>query len=230
MKYQKKLWIGILLGVLGIAGLASCAENRAAVKSLAKDTAKTLHILPDTTPKDTVTGDVLVRSHSPVIGKRDAPVTLVEFFDPACGYCKQYHPIVNRILEKNPSDVRVVIRYALLHDSSEAAARLLEAARKQGLYEPVMAAILENQADWLKDEDAKLAWQAAVKAGLDEKRARTDAASGEVDALLKLDMEDAKAVNVRSTPTFYANGKRLRQLDEVKLNELVQGEIQALKK
>lgn len=230
MKNQKKLWIGALLGVLSIGGLVSCAENRAAVKGLAKDTARALHLLPDTTPKDGVAGDVLVRSHSPVIGKQDAPVTLVEFFDPACGYCKKYHPIVNRILEKNPNDVRVVIRYALLHKSSEEAVRLMEAARRQGLYEPVMAAILANQSDWLKDKEAKLAWQAAVKAGLDEKKARIDAVSGEVDALLKADMEDVKAVNVRGTPTFYANGKRLRQLDEVKLNELVQGEIQALKK
>lgn len=227
MKLNKKVLAVLLVGAVSVGGLASCAKSRSAAAGLAKDVARSLDILPSSPPLDTVHGSILVRSHSPVIGRHDAPVTLVEFFDPSCGYCRKYHPIVTEILEKNPKDVRVVIRYALLHDSSEEAARLLEAARRQGLYEPVMAAILANQGDWLKDKRAEKAWQAAVKAGLDEKEARTDAASDEVGALLQADMADVKAVNVRGTPTFYANGKRLRELDPAKLNELVQSEIRA---
>ena len=40
----------------------------------------------------TPTGTYLVRPHSPVIGPRDARVTIVEFFDPSCETCRAFYP------------------------------------------------------------------------------------------------------------------------------------------
>ena len=40
----------------------------------------------------------LVRMHSPVLGPREAPVTIVEFFDPACETCRAFHPIVKDLM------------------------------------------------------------------------------------------------------------------------------------
>jgi len=57
--------------------------------------------------------------HSPVFGPANAPVTIVEFFDPACETCRAFYPIVKDILAQYPSEVRLVIRYAPLHKGSD---------------------------------------------------------------------------------------------------------------
>ena len=88
--------------------------------------------------------ETLIRSYSPIIGPEEAPVTIVEFFDPACEACRAFHPIVKDILAEHDGDVRVVLRYTPFHgEASEQAIRVLEAARMQGVFEPVLEALLE---------------------------------------------------------------------------------------
>ena len=65
-------------------------------------------------PQDT---NALVRFHSPVFGSANAPVTVVEFFDPSCEACRAFYPYVKQILAENPNDVRLVLRYVLFHGS-----------------------------------------------------------------------------------------------------------------
>ncbi len=68
----------------------------------------------------------LIRAYSPILGPKDAPVTVVEFFDPACEACRAFHPIVKDILAKHEGDVRVVLRYTPFHgEGSEEAIRVL---------------------------------------------------------------------------------------------------------
>src|SRR5690349_14617252 len=69
----------------------------------------------------------LVRAHSPVMGPANAPVTVVEFLDPACEACRAFAPVVKQILFLHPEDVRVVVRYAAFHQGSDEAIRLLDA-------------------------------------------------------------------------------------------------------
>lgn len=73
----------------------------------------------------------LMRAHSPILGRVDAPVTIVEFMDPSCEACRAFYPLVKEILATFPQDVRVVIRYTVFHEGSDEAVRILEAARKQ---------------------------------------------------------------------------------------------------
>jgi len=72
---------------------------------------------------------LLVRDYSPSFGPADAPVTLVEFFDPSCEACRAYHPVVQEIRRQFPTQVRVVLRYTVFHEGSDEAVRILEAAR-----------------------------------------------------------------------------------------------------
>lgn len=169
--------------------------------------------------------DSLVRSYSPVIGPESAPVTIVEFFDPSCGACRILYPIVKQVLAEHPRDVRLVMRYVLFHRGSEEAARILEVARKQELFVPVLEAILEAQADWLDDPKAQKAWEAAAAAGLDVEKTREVILSSEIDAVLNNDMADVKAIGIRRTPTFFVNGVPLTKLGAEPLRELVQSEI-----
>ena len=115
--------------------------------------------------------DELIRPHSAVIGPKNAPVTIVEFFDPSCEACRAFFPKVKEILAAYPKEVRLVMRYLPLHPGSAEAIVMLEAARVQGKLEPVMAALLEAQPDW-HDGKMDAAWAAAEKAGLDVAKAR----------------------------------------------------------
>ena len=93
----------------------------------------------------------LVRMHSPVIGPREAPVTIVEFFDPACETCRAFYPIVKQIMAQHPDKVRLALRYAPFHHGSDQVVKLIEAARKQGLYTPVLEALLQEKGLSLDD-------------------------------------------------------------------------------
>lgn len=167
----------------------------------------------------------LVRSHSPVIGPATASVTIVEFFDPSCGACRVFHPIVKQIMAKHPGDVRLVMRYVLFHEGSEEVARIIEAAHGQGLFAPVLEAVLEAQAEWQDDPQVQRAWEAAAVAGLDVEKARKVIMSPEIDAVLSTDMADVKTFGVRRTPTVFINGKPLAKLGAEPLQALVQSEI-----
>ncbi|MGX5915198.1 DsbA family protein [Aliidiomarina sp. Khilg15.8] len=165
------------------------------------------------------------RAHSPSLGPDDAPVTIVEFFDPSCEACRAFYPFVKDILDDNPGEVRLVIRYALFHRGSEEVARMLEAAREQDLYERVLEAVLITQPNWHDDPTVAAAWEAAAAVGLDTEQAREDMNSAKIDAVLRTDMEDLETLGVQRTPTFFVNGKPLPSFGPDQLVELVQSEI-----
>ncbi len=167
-----------------------------------------------------------VRDHSPVMGPADAAVTIVEFFDPSCESCRAFYPVVKQILAMFPGRVRLVIRYAPLHEGSDEAVRLLEAARRQDLFEPVLEALLRDQPAWAVHGAPRLdiAWRLAGDAGLDVARARRDMAAPEIDAVLRQDVADLRAAGVRGTPTFFVNGKPLPSFGAQQLYDLVRTE------
>ncbi len=171
--------------------------------------------------------DNLVRPHAPIIGPPDAPVTIVEFFDPSCETCRAFYPFVKKILAEHPKDVRLVIRYAPFHEGSDEAVRILEAARLQGKFEAVLDAMLAAQHKWAIHGAPNLgvAWSAAESAGLDLQRARQDATKPEIAEVLRQDMEDIKAVKLDRTPTFFVNGKPLTEFGPEPLAALVKSEV-----
>lgn len=171
----------------------------------------------------------LVRAHSPVLGPANAPVTIVEFFDPACEACRAFHPIVKQIMNSFPGKVRVVLRYAAFHNGSDEAVRILETARLQGLFEPVLEALYAAQPAWADHAGPRLdrAWAAAASAGLNLERARRDQSMAAIAATLDQDSGDVIALGVRKTPTFFVNGKPLQQFGAQQLFDLVKSEAAA---
>lgn len=169
----------------------------------------------------------LIRDYSPVIGPASAPVTIVEFFDPSCEACRAFYPIVKNILAQYPQDVRLVLRYAAFHDGSDQAVGILEAARKQNLFEPVLEALLAAQPEWAPHSGPVIdkAWQAAAAAGLDLERARQDASSNEVTAVLDQESKDIDTWRVDQTPTFFVNGKSMQTFGPQQLVDLVESEV-----
>jgi protein-disulfide isomerase len=180
-------------------------------------------------PPSVVSDNTLVRSHSPTIGPVEARVTIVEFFDPSCEACRAFYPVVKEILAKFPKDVRLVLRYTPLHEGSDEAVRILEAARIQGKFEPVLEALLARQPEWAVHgaPDLAKAWEFAAQAGLDVDAARQAIASPEIDAVLAQDVADVQSNNIRRTPTFFVNGKTLAKFGPQELYDLVRGEVEA---
>jgi protein-disulfide isomerase len=172
---------------------------------------------------------VFVRPHSPIIGPAKAPVTIVEFFDPSCEACLAMYPYVKMIMAEYPNDVRLVLRFLPLHKGSGEAIGIIEAARKQGVFLPVLEAVLEKQPLW-HDGDMTSAWAAAKATGLNLDKARALLKSSKLIAGLKQDQADRLELGVRGTPTFFVNGKLLTQLSPRHLYEQVQAEVEASRK
>lgn len=172
---------------------------------------------------------VLVRAHSPVLGPENAPVTIVEFFDPACEACRAFYPAVKQIMAVFPEQVRVVLRYTTFHKGSDEVVRILEAARLQGVFEPVLEAVLKAQPAWAVHDapDLAKAWEAAGGAGLDVQKARADMLMPDITAVLNQDMADVQVVGVSQTPTFFVNGKPLPSFGAQQLYDLVESEVRA---
>jgi len=184
--------------------------------------------LSDAAPAAPEMTETLVRPYSPVLGPKDAPVTIVEFFDPACEACRAFHPIVKDIMAEHGDAVRLVIRYTPFHgEASRKAIRLLEAARMQGVFEPVLEAVLREQPRWASHralEPGPILGIAAA-AGLDAEVARAQMLASDVEAVLNQDSADVEAVGVRQTPTFFVNGKLLDPFGEAELRRLVAAEV-----
>lgn len=170
-----------------------------------------------------------VRPHSFVIGPPDAPVTISEFFDPSCEACRAYYPIVKQIMDRHPDQVKLVLRYAPFHDGSDEAVKILETARLQDLFIPVLEALLARQPEWAAhgDPDLQLAWQIAGEAGLDVVKAREDAMRPGIVGIINTDMADVDALGVVQTPTFFVNGKAPSGTDPQNLADLVASEVEA---
>ncbi len=174
-------------------------------------------------------GSALIRPHSPILGPEDAPVTIVEFFDPACEACRAFHPVLADIRERHPDQVRIVMRYAAFHDGSDTVIRLLEAARRQELFEPVLEALLKTQPAWAQHGNPQLdvAWQAAAGVGLDIERARNIINDAEIDAVLVQDAADVNTVGVQRTPTFFVDGRPLQRFGAEELMDMVRLQVEA---
>ena len=170
----------------------------------------------------------LVRSYSPVLGAKDAPVTIVEFFDPACEACRAFHPIVKGILAKYPGKVRVVLRYTPFHgEASLEAIAVLEAARLQKVFLPVLETLLKNQSAWASHGSpapGKIL-QIAASAGLDVEQASVQIKSPGTVGIINQDRADVEAVGVKGTPTFFVNGKPLTKFGRQELETLVEAAV-----
>lgn len=173
----------------------------------------------------------LKRSNVPTIGTIMAKVEIVEFFDPACEGCRAFHPYVKSVLNNHGPQVRLVLRYAAFHTGSDRVVMLLEAARMQGtdIYVKVLEKVLETQPQWAdhsKPSPDKV-WELVKNTGLDIERARKDADDPSIRARLKQDAEDIVKLGIQKTPTFFVNGKPLREFSPNGLAAQVAEEIRA---
>ena len=171
--------------------------------------------------------DALVRPHSPVFGNPAAKVTIVEFFDPSCEACRAFYPIVKRMVNASFGQVRLVVRYAPLHQGSDTAVKILEAARQQGRYWEALERAMATQPQWAAHDrpQPEMIWDFIGDLGLDMAKAKADASGPAIEQLLRQDIADMQALKVNRTPGFFVNGTPLREFGDVQLKALVEQEL-----
>jgi protein-disulfide isomerase len=176
--------------------------------------------------------EALQRMHSQSLGRADAPVQIVEFFDPACGTCAQFYPLFKQIVAENRDDIRLTVRYAPFHPGSGEVVKALEATRRQGKFWPAMEALLGSQPAWVQNHQAhaELIWPALLQAGVDVERVKADMQSPEVAQVIAQDVADANTVGVEATPEFFVNGRPLPSFGLDQLRALVAEELAAARK
>jgi len=153
----------------------------------------------------------LARPDAPSFGNADAPVHIVEFFDPACDTCRDFYPMVKALMAEHPGKIRLSMRYAPFHPGSEAVVKALEASRKQGKFEPTLEALFASQNVWVQNHVAhvELIGPLLERLGMDMGKLQNDANAPEVATMIARDLGDAKTMNVTMTPEYFVNGKPL---------------------
>ncbi len=171
-------------------------------------------------------GEALVRAHSPIYGNPAAKVTIVEFFDPSCETCRAFYPIVKNIVDASFGQVRLVVRYAPLHQGSDTAVKILEAARLQGKYWEAVERALASQHLWASHDNPRpeLIWGMLGDLSLDTTKAKSDADSAAIADLLRQDVADMQRLKVDRTPGFFVNGMPLTEFGVAQLKTLVEQE------
>ena len=143
--------------------------------------------------------DALERDpNAPVLGNPDGDVTIVEFFDYNCPYCRQVKPHMEALLAADPN-VRVVYReWPILGEGSVFAARAALASRNQGKYDEFHWAMMGLNG---RAEEATVI-SAAEKIGLNIAQLRRDMNAPEIDEHIQTSMRLSRAIGFSGTPSF----------------------------
>jgi protein-disulfide isomerase/rhodanese-related sulfurtransferase len=167
----------------------------------------------------------LVRPDSHVAGNPQAPVTVVEFADFQCVPCGTVEPTVRQIRAHYGNQIRFVFRHFPLpsiHPQAQEAAEATECAAEQGKFWEAAEKLYQDQAD-LREAALK---RYAAELGLDTKRFAQCLESKTTAARVRRDAEDAHALGLRATPTFFI-GHRIVEgsLEYAPFAQLVEQEL-----
>lgn len=150
--------------------------------------------------------EIYLDESSPVTGREDATLTIVEFFDYQCGYCRHVAPLVAQLLDEN-TDLRLVYKeFPVLGPESVLAARAALAARAQDKYSVFHDALMAAENSLSQDSIMAI----AKSAGLDVEQLARDMDDPEIDAILARNYRLARRLDIRGTPAFVFNGELIR--------------------
>ncbi|MDR3177913.1 MAG: thioredoxin domain-containing protein [Campylobacteraceae bacterium] len=166
------------------------------------------------------TDSLLIRDHSYILGNQNAKITVVEFFDPMCPACVRITPVVAKLQEKHPAQIRVVYRALAYHKDSNIIVSLLEAAKEQGKFEETMAGFNMYYKNWYADNQLNhfVAWGVLEQVGVDTKAAKAflDEKQTVINERLQQNIDDGIKLGISETPTFFVNRKMVKGSDVVK--------------
>ncbi len=126
-------------------------------------------------------------------------ITLVEFFDYNCGYCRRAFQNILKVAEKE-KDLRVVfVEFPILSDESKVASQAAVAAAKQKKYFDFHRALMTSPGA----VDEKKVFKVAKEVGLDVEKLKADMKSPEVDQQIEKNLQLGSAMAIQGTPAFF---------------------------
>lgn len=181
--------IGLLLGlvVCGGLGFAPTVCRAADVPAPAEDDVVVAH-------QQALQGD----PDSPVLGDPHGDVTIVEFFDYACSYCKAVEPRLEVALHADPR-VRLILKeLPILTPESLVAARASLASRRQHKYRQFHEALMAYRGPW----EEQAIFSTAKRVGLNIVRLRHDMAAPSIANEIIANFNLARGLRMFQTPIF----------------------------
>jgi protein-disulfide isomerase len=143
-------------------------------------------------------GDIFRMKGDHVAGNPEGDVTMVEFFDYNCGWCKKGMPEVLAMLEEDKNLRLVLKEFPIFGGDSDYAAKAALASQKQGKYWEFHVAMLGHEGKVTRETVDKI----AAEVGLDVARLKTDMENPEVAEIIRKNQELATALAIGGTPAF----------------------------
>lgn len=234
---MKHLMMGI--AALSLLSFSACAQadasgklDRAEVEQIVKDyllanpeilrdAFAALEVKEEKAALDAVRDEVFKDPRDISIGPKDAKVTIVEFFDYNCGYCKRSTDWVKDIMEQHGDDVRIVFKELPLLDgrtkTSRNAAKVALAAARQGKYSTIHFSLMKERS--LTEERVL---QIAEKAGLDMDKLEADMKDPSIERQINDTIVLAQQIPaLTGTPFFFINDEQVSGANTPELQRLL---------
>lgn len=166
------------------------------------------------------------------IGSTNPKITVIEFTDFACPFCKQAAPEIRKLMEDYKNDVKLIIRDYPIHDNSIDLALAARCAGEQGKFWEAYDSLFAEQAD-LKDTGDTLkgnlmAWAEILK--LDTTKFGACLTDRRYVESIRKDYEDGNKLQIKGTPTWFINNHPLvGTYPEAKFRELFDGILKETK-
>ncbi len=141
---------------------------------------------------------IIADPDNPRIGPADAEITLIEFFDYECGYCKRMWPDMQRALDEIPGLRVVFMEFPILSETSEQAARAALAADRQGMYAEFHDALMRFNGR----KNMEALERIATRVGLDVEQLKADMDDPAIAQHISEVRELARSFNIRGTPAL----------------------------
>lgn len=148
----------------------------------------------------------MVSSLDPTRGSGDAPVTIIEFFDPNCPHCKTMHPVLDAVAAQYGEQARIVYKpVAALGQISALPVAALHVAAQQGRFFEMLDLIFEHQKPTGYTMEEVRGYAARI--GLDPGTFMAQVQSGGFAMLMRQQLSQFEQIGLRSVPSVLVNGR-----------------------
>ncbi|OGX37524.1 MAG: hypothetical protein A3C36_05690 [Omnitrophica WOR_2 bacterium RIFCSPHIGHO2_02_FULL_52_10] len=155
-------------------------------------------------------GKLSADAFTKVKGNKNAPLNITEFIDFQCPACAHGAMYLKEVMEKHPGLIRLTVKHfpLAMHQHGMLSAGYAECTVEQGKFWPYHDLILSRQNNWKQLEDPRPAFeQMGKELGLDLQAIQNCLEGMAVVKTIEQSKTEGQALNIRSTPTYFVNGK-----------------------